>query len=112
MAMASDPEIEEMPRTRVGELVELISLETKKIESSLAASGLPSPSFDVDTPSSLFADRDVAESRLKVLQATEELNALMSTAPEVLMTPYVCAPTPSTWYSNCDTDGYHISTTI
>ena len=65
-----------MPLTRIRQLASIIVDRTVDIDGKLEATGLPTPSFDPESSSSLLFD-ELAESRALLLEATEELHALM-----------------------------------
>ncbi len=64
-----------MPLTRMRELALIIVDKTADIDSKLESAGLPEPSFHPQSPSML--QENMAESRRSLLEATEELHALM-----------------------------------
>ena len=78
-----------MSPSRIAELSAIIANHTSKIDSSLAANGLPTPSFDADSPPTLLAMPALAESRNAILQASDELSALMQGPIGLLTSPPV-----------------------
>ena len=65
-----------MPYTsRISELASNIQLNCSKIDGILLSEGLPSPSFDIDTPRTL--PDAVLEPQNALLEAIEELNILV-----------------------------------
>lgn len=66
-----------MANSRIAELANIISRNTKHIDEHFAAEGLPTPSFDVDSPPRALLDSRVIASRQLILDATDELHALM-----------------------------------
>ena len=65
-----------MPLSRIRELASIILDRTVDIDGKLEAAGLSTPSFDPQSTASLLYD-GLAESRALLLEATEELHALM-----------------------------------
>ncbi|KAJ3554637.1 hypothetical protein NPX13_g10563 [Xylaria arbuscula] len=66
--------------TRIAELSARIASNTTEIDNFLAAQSLPTPSFDLDAPLSLFhpsTDRRILAARDAVIQDTLELRDLM-----------------------------------
>ena len=80
-----------MPTSRISELTSIIAAKTAEIDAYTTSEGLPSPSFDVNNPPRLLSDPRIAASRLAVLEATDELHALML-GPVGILTPSVGAP--------------------
>ncbi|KAI4130035.1 MAG: hypothetical protein LQ341_006507 [Variospora aurantia] len=66
-----------MATSRIAELATIIATHTKQIDAHLAAKGLPSPSFDPESPAGALLDSEVIASRQSILDATDELHALM-----------------------------------
>ncbi|KAL8765648.1 MAG: hypothetical protein Q9209_007328 [Squamulea sp. 1 TL-2023] len=63
--------------TRITELAATIADNTQKIDAYLAHKGLPSPSFDPETPPGALLDSEIIASRQAILEATDELHELM-----------------------------------
>lgn len=76
--------------TRISELAAIITSSTSKIDSHLLSKGLPTPSFDTDAPSHLLFDKEILSCRQVILEATDELNALMRGPIAMLMPSMVC----------------------
>lgn len=74
--------------SRIAELSSRISSSTKRIEEYLAANSLPYPSFDEDGPVTFGLSAEVEAARSAVLNATAELQALL-TGPDALLRPIV-----------------------
>ena len=66
-----------MARSRIAELASIIATNTKHIDVYLSSEGLPTPSFDADSPPRLLLDSRVMAQRQAILEATDELQALM-----------------------------------
>ena len=66
-----------MATSRIGELAAVIATNTKHLDAHFSKNGLPSPSFDPDSPVDLLLGNEVIATRQAILDATEELNALM-----------------------------------
>ena len=81
-----------MDTTRITELASIIASKTALIDTHLTAQGLPSPSFDPDSPPQLLNQGSIAEARRIVLEATDELHALIQGPVGLLTTPAVCRP--------------------
>ena len=75
--------------TRIKELSSIISSDISAFDSHLSAQGLPTPSFDPGTPPFIPLPPDVAEARQRILEATDELHALIAGPLGTLFTPYV-----------------------
>ena len=65
-----------MPLTRIRELAMITIDKTEDIDAKLESAGTPTPSFDPEYSSSCLQD-NIAESRRSLLEATDELHALM-----------------------------------
>ena len=78
-----------MSGSRLAELSALITAHTAVIDSSLSQRGLPSPSFQPEQPADLLSDEGIADSRQIILEATDELRALMLGPVGILTTAYV-----------------------
>ncbi|KAL8830047.1 MAG: hypothetical protein Q9191_001664 [Dirinaria sp. TL-2023a] len=59
------------------ELASIIGKHADAINAHLTAEKLPTPSFDADCPPDLLLDQSIAASRQLVLEATDELHALV-----------------------------------
>ena len=77
-----------MATSRISELASIIAAKTAEIDTYTASEGLPSPSFDADSPPRLLLHPHVAASRQAILEATDELHALML-GPVGILTPSV-----------------------
>jgi len=68
-----------MASTRIIELASIISTNTRKIDTHLSQKGLPTPSFEANChPQLLFGHgEDIETARQAVVDATDELQALM-----------------------------------
>lgn len=82
--------------TRITELSSVISSVTSKYDDYLSAQGLPTPSFDPGAPPFLPLPPDVAEAKQLILEATDELHALIAGPLGTLFTPYVSPTITST----------------
>ena len=80
-----------MSGSRIAELASLIANSTADIDSHLAAEGRPTPSFDADQPADLLNDSKFATSRRNIIEATDELHALMIGPVGILTSPSVRA---------------------
>ncbi|KAI9729773.1 MAG: hypothetical protein M1818_008387 [Claussenomyces sp. TS43310] len=67
-----------MGPSRIAELASTIQHHTSKVDAYLVEQGLPSPSFDVSTPGRLPLPPHIQASSAAILEATDELNALIS----------------------------------
>ncbi|TVY16272.1 O-methyltransferase gsfB [Lachnellula arida] len=79
--------------SRIVELSATIHEQTTKVDAFLAANNLPTPSFDISCPPKLSLPPDIQASREAVLEATDELTALMLGPVESLIPP------PNSWIS-------------
>jgi hypothetical protein len=75
------------PNTRIAELASIIQEQTSKVDAYLTSNNLPSPSFDPAYPLRLSLPPDVQASRDAVLEASDELTALMLGPIESLVPP-------------------------
>lgn len=66
-----------MTPSRIRELADIIQTNTAKVDHHLSSHGIPTPSFDVETPLEMDLPNDIAACRLAVLDATDELHSLM-----------------------------------
>ncbi|KAL8831915.1 MAG: hypothetical protein Q9191_000594 [Dirinaria sp. TL-2023a] len=66
-----------MASTRIAELSSLIATHTANVDAYLAAIGSSSPSFEPGQASNTLSDEPIAVSRQIILDATDELHALM-----------------------------------
>ncbi len=82
-----------MTTTRIAELSSLIADNTAKIDAYLASNGASTPSFDATTPSHVLLNSNIAGPRQIVLEATDELHALVLGPVGVLANPSVRAYT-------------------
>lgn len=78
-----------MAGSRIAELASIIANSTAHIDTHLAAEGLPKPSFDADQPTHLLNDSKLATSRRNIIEATDELHALMLGPVGILTSPSV-----------------------
>ncbi|TVY44025.1 O-methyltransferase [Lachnellula subtilissima] len=73
--------------SRIVELSATIYEETTKVDAFLAANSLPTPSFDISCPPKPSLPLDIQASRDAVLEATDELTALILGPVESLIPP-------------------------
>lgn len=66
-----------MASSRILELANSIQVNTSKVDQHFSAHGIPTPSFDIDTPLELDLPNDIAACRSTIIEATEELHSLM-----------------------------------
>ena len=66
-----------MAPQRLGELSSIIAANTAKLEEIVTSEGLSYPSFDAALPSGLLKDEEAIAARQSILEATDELHALM-----------------------------------
>jgi hypothetical protein len=66
-----------MPPTRIAELASIIYHHTQKVDAYLASQNLPTPSFDIACPPRLLLPPDIQNSQEAVLEASDEITALM-----------------------------------
>lgn len=79
-----------MTTSRISELASIIAAKATEIDVYTASETLPSPSSDADSPPRLLFHPRVAASRQTILEATDELHALML-GPVGILTPSVGA---------------------
>lgn len=92
--------------TRIQQLAEIISASVNKIQASLTAQNLPTPSFDEDAPPTLPLELSNAQDA--VLDATAELRDLL-TAPMTLIHSHGGVSSPTLEYKPLGTDGSMMS---
>ncbi|KAL8654749.1 MAG: hypothetical protein Q9226_003313 [Calogaya cf. arnoldii] len=73
-----------MIMTRMTELAAIITSNTERMDAHLAHRGLPSPSFEPESPPRALLEDGVIASRQAVLEATDELHALVQGPVELL----------------------------
>lgn len=66
-----------MATSRIAELAWRIAHNATEVEKHLLADGLPCPTFDADQPPTLVHNPKIAAARQLILEATDELHALM-----------------------------------
>ena len=66
-----------MPSSRILELANCIQTNTSIVDQHFSSHGIPTPSFDIETPLEVDLPNDIAASRLAIIEATEELHLLM-----------------------------------
>jgi hypothetical protein len=71
--------------TRIQELASIISTNTERIDAHLLSRGLPTPSFDADSPVSLDLPSELQAARILVIEASTELKELLQGPKELLM---------------------------
>jgi hypothetical protein len=76
-----------VPSRRIVELASIIQEQTSKVDAYLASNNLPTPSFDISCPPKLFLPAEIQASPDSVLQASDELTALMLGPAESLIPP-------------------------
>ena len=76
--------------SRIAELGVVVAHHTQRIDYYLAENSLPYPSFDVEGPADLRLPPDLEQSRVAVLQASQELNDLLQTPRDLLFSHHVC----------------------
>ncbi|TGO45530.1 hypothetical protein BOTNAR_0659g00040 [Botryotinia narcissicola] len=81
------------PTTRIAELAGTIQKHTSKVDEYLASNNIPSPSFHVSPPLRVSLPPDIQASRNAVLEASDELTALMLGPVESSIPP------PNAWIS-------------
>lgn len=58
-------------------LANAIQTNTSKVDQYFSSHGIPTPSFDIETPLELHLPDDIALCRTAIIEATEELQMLM-----------------------------------
>jgi len=89
-----------MASSRTSELVSIITSNTGKVEKFLSEKGLPDLSFDPIPDSHLHQNNEVTLQRQAVLNATDELNALMLGPKGLLMSQPVGLAAHISWISH------------
>lgn len=75
------------PTSRIAELASIIHEQTDKVDAYLASNNLPTPSFDISYPPTLSLPAEIQASRDAILEASDELTALMLGPVESLIPP-------------------------
>ena len=78
-----------MSNDRILEIATIIKDETVKLNQFLASEGLSTFSFEPDAPVTYDLPLEIESSRQRVLEATDELHALLLGPIGILTTPYV-----------------------
>ena len=78
-----------MAASRISKLSTLIAARTAEVDAYLTSKDLPTPSFDAHSPPQTLLDDRIAAARQDILEATDELNALMLGPAGLLTTPSV-----------------------
>ena len=73
-----------MATSRIAELATIIATNTKHVDTHLANKGLPSLSFNADSPAGVLLDGDITTSRQTLLDATDELHALVQGPVDII----------------------------
>ena len=81
-----------MAPSRTSQLASTIASSASIVEEYLAKKGLPDLSFDAKNDSQLHHYSEISAQREAILQATEELHALMLGPKGILMSQPVSAP--------------------
>lgn len=86
--------------SRITELARIVLKNTDLIDQFLISHGLPSPSFDIDTPDNLSLPEELEAIRGVVLDASIEIHELLLSPKELLISNtvefiYVTQPTIS-----------------
>lgn len=66
-----------MTSSRIVELANSIQTNTSKVDQHLSSHGIPTPSFDVETPLEMDLPDDIEACRVAILEATDELHSLV-----------------------------------
>ena len=66
-----------MTSSRIVELADSIQTNTSKVEKYLSSHGIPTPSFDIETPLEMDLPDDIEACRVAILEATDELHSLI-----------------------------------
>ena len=80
-----------MTASRISELAAIVAERTAEIDAYVAAENLPSPSFDPEFTPGVLLGPKIAASRQAILDATDELHALML-GPVGILVPNVSRP--------------------
>lgn len=82
-----------MSRSRIVELAGIIQEHTAKVDSYLSSHDLPTPSFDVSYPARVALPPEIQASQDAVLEASDELTALLlGPAGSLMGKDRVCIP--------------------
>jgi hypothetical protein len=65
------------PPSRIADCAAMVARHTQRIDDYLSKQSLPHPSFDTNAPVDLSLTPELEQSRIIVLQATQELNDLL-----------------------------------
>lgn len=66
-----------MASSRIVELAHSIQTNTSKMDQYFSSHGIPTPSFDIETPLRLDLPNDIAEYRMAIIEDTDELHSLI-----------------------------------
>lgn len=81
-----------MSRNRIVELAAQIAEDTTKIDAYLVSHDLPTPSFDISAPLKLHIPPDIQSLHDAVLEASDELTALLSGPARIVANHPVSLP--------------------
>lgn len=66
-----------MASNRIVELANSIQTNTAKLDQHYSSHGIPTPSFDIETPLKIDLPSDLAACRMAIIEATDELQSLI-----------------------------------
>ena len=66
-----------MASSRIVELASSIQTNTSKVDQHFSSHGIPTPSFDIETPLEVDLPDEIAACRTAILEATDELHSLI-----------------------------------
>jgi hypothetical protein len=66
-----------VPNNRIVELASIIQRNAIKVDEYITRSGLPSPSFNIQTPAQLDFPEQISAVRTAIIEAMDELQALL-----------------------------------
>ena len=90
---------------KIAQLAAIIAANTTKFDGWLTSHGLPSPSFDIETPLKLELPQEISQARQAVVEASTELQALMLGPVEHLQNETRDVSRPTKYIVSC-TDIY------
>lgn len=66
-----------MASSRIVKLANSIQANTSKLDQHFSSHGIPTPSFDIETPLKIDLPDDLAACRMAIIEATDELQSLI-----------------------------------
>lgn len=79
-----------MASNRITELANSIQTNTSELDQYFSSHGIPTPSFDIETPLEIDLPDDIEACRVAILEATDELHSLIMGPVQMINELKVC----------------------